>query len=219
MKQQRTPIFLHFKKGYSVSLFLLCIFFLLLTCSGCAASKEANTLKDGVQTFVLDNDSIFDTGLDGIETELREKCNKLPALLDIAYFEAGINENGIIKSFTLTVRGYDEGYTYRGNYSFVYDGNNKQMTCNGLDTAIIAEQVSEYNSNWDYRHLAKQIKRLPLKKQIQQLSFPSYKIRFDIETQLNKDTCIIDTIEQPDTPVLSFSDYQKGKGDLPLPRW
>ncbi len=167
-----------------------------------------NKIIDGDNKYNLIKKNIPKYGLESI-IEIINKSEDMSSKYTISSFEIGINNNGLIDNFTLSLNCYDSDLNYTGNAFYNYStGNLKYVKPyeNNVDLII------EYDKNSEIEYLSRQIKKIPLVKQIRLGDFNSYLLKYKMGTKIDKDSPIFDFRNNKSVEALTPEDYKSGKG-------
>lgn len=130
---------------------------------------------------------------------------------NITYFEAKLNKNGIVKSFTLSINFFDNNLNYVGSGGYTYKDKKLSYTYTGKEDEK-SLLVDYYSKNDDIKYISEQIKKIPLKKQLKISELNNYVISYKPNTSLKSGTPIFDGKNNKKINSLTKKDYNNKKG-------
>lgn len=170
---------------------------------------HSNVIIDGNNNYKLVNYNISEKGLECL-TDIIKKSNNMTDKYNISYFETELNEEGMIKAFTLSLIVF-EGDNYIGNASYVYE-NNILNYKSPKETNLPLVETYSANNNIDY--ISDLIKKIPLNEQIKNSDLTHYFLRYQPGTSIEKGTPIFDFTSDREVKALSRNDYINGNGGI-----
>lgn len=193
-----------------------CLAVSLLILGGCTKKeiKSEQRLIEGEQTFQMELGSLEENGLSQIIDTL-QKYVEIAEIRNVAYFQADVDKKGAIKSFHLTLEGFNAQKEFIGNYRFQYEKNKSKLDYSApKDSDKIDGIVVQYNETYDPSYLSKQVSRIPVKAQIAMLDFSNYAVEFQKNTQISGGTPVMNGQNGETFPILSYEEYLRGTSDV-----
>lgn len=157
-----------------------------------------------------EEETLEKAGLASVLDRVRQ-TEEFPQNCNISYLGADITENGTVEDFTLTVIGFDSQEQYISHVGYTWEHGEGQLSCREYKETSLP---TYYDPNAEFSYIDSQIRRIPFEDQIRLLSFKRYKVEYRRDTQLPADTPILDGSRGQDFPVLTWEEYEQGKGGV-----
>lgn len=165
-------------------------------------------MSGGEQTFSLGDYDFPAKGLSGLLALLRGAVS-LPERLTLRSLDASLSSDGQLGDFSLSLEGYD-GEDSTGVYTFQYRDADSLLTYTPPDEN--RREALPYNPNNDAAYLDKEIRRLPLVRQMALLDFKRYVLSYTGSRQTLENEVLINGADGREYPVLTWEEYQSGQG-------
>ena len=168
-----------------------------------------DVIVNGENSYTIGTYDISEKGLDKL-INIIQSSDKMTERYTISYFEAKIDKNAKIESFTLSLNAFNVNNEYVGRVGYTYRKNILSYTPPTNDNLPI---VIEYDANSSIEYISNSIKQIPLKEQIKASQLKNYVIRYQPNTILESGTPIFD-MTNGIKESLSKDDYNSGKGGI-----
>lgn len=174
--------------------------------------KTVGFVEGDNKVKIVDYD-IEKEGLNGLEELFRANV-ELPKNLTVNEFRGDISKNGILEDFYLLLDGFNDENEYIQTYRFSYDLKKKILNYAGPQSDIKSSIPVIYNENSDFSYIGEEIKKIPLKEQMQLLDFRRFVIEYNESIRVDKGDPIIKQNDKGVFETFSFDEYKLGAGGI-----
>lgn len=196
------------RNGIIICLLFIVLILILFLLVNNYRKYHPDVIIEGDNAYKLVNYNISEKGLDGL-SDIIKKSNNMTDKYNISYFETEVNDQGIIKTFTLSLIVFD-GDNYIGDANYVYRDNILSYK-SPKDSNLPLVEIYSINNNVDY--ISEQIKKIPLTEQIKSSGLTHYFLRYQPDTSIEKGAPIFDATDSR-VPVLTKDEYNDYKGGI-----
>lgn len=173
-------------------------------------SDHPKVILEGENKYKLGAYNIEKSGLSGFK-EMINISKNISNSYNVAYFEAVVNEKGIIQSCTLSLDTFDDKGKYLGLAGYTYSDDKVTYSAPKVTSNML---VHKENPNSTIQYLDEQLRKIPLKQQIKVSRLNQYHLRYQPYTQIENGTPIFDGRNNTPFTVLTREEYNSKKGGV-----